>query len=144
MQHRSRHALTALWATLVLFGVSACALCGFDSLEYSIRLDYNPAVSVSPSSFNTWARGKYLDEALAEFVAKEGVGKLVSRYGYQCARPAEVKDCMECYVCSRTRPARIDGGTFPFERCLDHGELQIRAEIGPGTNVRAMTYWRTP
>jgi hypothetical protein len=83
---------------------------------------------------NRWIENVRAAEYVHNVLEKKGrVG--LSRAGYDCS-PQPLEDCPECFVCTRA----IVGASNT--ECKPDGDLFIRAYVGPGTNVRAMTYWK--
>ena len=76
---------------------------------------------------------------MAAFVAKEiernGVNWFAVRYRFACA-PKPGGDCLDCFVCTLSRTGVVDYDCQPV------GDLFVKAEIGPGKTVQAMTYWQ--
>jgi len=72
---------------------------------------------------------------MPKFFQRRLASALVSERGFQCS-PRPVADCPDCLACSLTvRGVRN-------HHCEGEGDTFIEAYVGPGTNVRAMTYWR--
>jgi hypothetical protein len=84
---------------------------------------------------NTWIDNPKMAAFIADYVERKGVKWLGIRYGFECA-PKLGGDCPDCFVCTLSRSGVVDYD------CRPDGDLFVKAEIGPGTKVRAMTYWR--
>jgi hypothetical protein len=84
---------------------------------------------------NAWVDNPRMAAFLADFIARDGVKWLSVRHGFECA-PKPGGDCSDCFVCTLSRGDVIGRG------CRPDGDLFVKAEIGPGASVRAMTYWR--
>ena len=84
---------------------------------------------------NTWVDNPKMAAFVANYIERNGVKWLGIRYGFECT-PKPGGDCPDCFVCTLARPGVIN------DECQPDGDLFVKAEIGPGTSVRAMTYWR--
>lgn len=83
---------------------------------------------------NVWIESPRATNYLHRLIEKKG-RQMLDRQDYECSTPP-VSDCPDCLVCIRTVRGAND------INCKPEGDLFIRAYIGPGSNVRAMTYWR--
>lgn len=77
---------------------------------------------------------------LRKVVEQEGKSALVSSYGFQC-QAGPTPDCLDCSSCTRTMH-RIRDNHCSFVGCVNDGVMRFQADVGPGSSVRAMTYWR--
>ncbi|MBI3197617.1 MAG: hypothetical protein HYZ40_08905 [Rhodospirillales bacterium] len=84
---------------------------------------------------NTWVDNPKMAVFIADYVKENGVKWLGIRYGFECA-PKPGGDCPDYFVCTLSRSGVVD------YFCQPDGDLFVKAEIGPGTSVRAQTYWR--
>jgi len=133
-----RHLLPIAVILLLALGLSACKqLClpqyndvwvgsGYTSDRYD-GVTHEPA--------NVWIENPKMAASLAEFIKSHGVRSLVYRHDFTCT-PKPGDDCPGCLVCTLNKRNVISYD------CQPGGDLFVKAEIGPGTNVRAMTYWR--
>ncbi len=134
-----RHRLQPVAVILLLaIGVSACkpmCLPKFNDVwaGSGYAIDYRSRESRQP--LNVWIDNPQMAASLAKFIEKDGVRSLVYRHDFECA-PKPGGDCPDCLVCTLNRR-----GVIGID-CQPDGDLFVKAEIGPGTTVRAMTYWR--
>ena len=93
---------------------------------------------------NTWVRNEKLEAELHKAVKADGIGRLTSYYQLQCLPHSTPTGCADCYACSRTVAKRHHVGSFSniIMHCRSDGEMLIRADVGPGSTVSAMTYWK--
>ena len=125
-----------LAALFLAGGQAACTLCPpWDELSMASQYTYDnlrvPKGYREP--MNTWIASPNLSDFLERAVATGGSQALVARYRFKCAPTGE---CPECLSCSHT----VYG--FRNYSCLPEGDMLLQAYVGPGTTVRAMTYWR--
>lgn len=139
-------------ALLVLFGPSSLSACSLDC-----HFDKTPFEGKAASQFNenlnrfdpppdTWTPNKHLEVFIHGTVEGEGVEALKTRYGMQCLPRSGEPNCKDCLTCTTTfRDWRLD--TLPiyieWYKCVDFGEVLVNVDVGPGTTVKAMTYWKT-
>lgn len=98
-------------------------------------IDYDrPAKRHYDQPANVWVESPRATNYLHRLIEKKG-RQMLDRQDYECS-PQPVSDCPDCLVCTRTVRGAKDS------KCEPEGDLFIRAYIGPGSNVRAMTYWR--
>lgn len=136
-------ATSALRAAILLLaiGVSACQLlCPAMDENISVHDAYtnNPfrhPAGVYDEPANTWIDNPKMAAFVADFIDRAGVKWLSVRYRFECT-PKPGGDCSDCFICTLNRPGVIG------HDCQPDGDLFVKAEIGPGTTVRAMTYWR--
>ncbi len=89
-----------------------------------------------------WVRNPEVEAFLSDVLHGPGITALKAKYGMQCVPRTEPAACKDCFVCSRSFPGKTLPG--PFVACHDHGQISVRAEIGPGDAVTAMTYRHWP
>jgi len=87
---------------------------------------------------NAWVDNPRMAAFVANSVERTGVKWLGIQYGFECV-PKSGGDCPDCFVCTASRGGVVNAIR---NKCQPDGDLFIKAEIGPGTSVRAMTYWR--
>jgi len=93
--------------------------------------------------FNTWVERPSLAAFLQRGIDQGGRTRLVSEYGFQCTSPSEAA-CRDCLTCTRSvRTEQIYLMWTGAPDCENTGEILVRAHIGPGSSVKAITYWRT-
>ena len=134
-------AALSLWLVLAV-GLSGCGnLCPLpDSLEVAARYkdDVNGGYDL-PS--DVWTRNRDVEFLLRSVVKTEGVAALWSEFHMQCF-PAPTTGCADCQHCTASRRQEYAVLRFPVSYRDNRGEILIRAEVGPGSTVSAMTYWR--
>lgn len=123
---------------LLAIGVSACKqLClpQFNDVWVGsgYTSDYHDGITHEPA--NVWIDNPKMAASLAEIIEKRGVRWLVYRHDFECV-PKPGADCPDCLVCTLNKR-----GVISYD-CQPGGDLFVKAEIGPGTSVRAQTYWR--
>jgi len=97
---------------------------------------------------DAWTENLRLERFIRESVKNDGIDSL-ARYGMQCTPSSQETGCSDCFTCTKTfrdfRFGMASGLPIYVEsyQCEDHGEILIRAEIGPSDRIIAMTYWRT-
>lgn len=87
---------------------------------------------------NAWVDNPKMAAFVRNSIERTGVKWLSIQYGFACA-PEPGGDCPDCFVCTVSRGGVVN---VVDQKCQPDGDLFVRAEIGPGTSVRAMTYWR--
>jgi len=137
-----RRLLSAFALVCVAVGLSGCLMIipvcektGEIETNHAYRFNENTQDYDQPA--NTWIDNPTMASFLRRLVEKDGRQALVSQRGFECsAQPGA--DCPDCLVCRLTvRHVRNNN-------CEREGDMFIEAYVGPGTNVRAMTYWRRP
>lgn len=139
-----------LGALLIAAGLSSCGLCPErDGLTIASASQYHQRSVVGPDgkstltymvAFDAWADNPTVAAFLHKVVAQEGRTALVSSYGFQC-KAVPTPDCLDCSSCTRTMP-RIRDNYYSFVGCVNDGVMRFQANVGPGSSVRAMTYWQ--
>ena len=135
-----RHLASTLAFLFISVGVSGCLMIipvcektGEIETFHAYRFSENTRDYDQPA--NTWIDSARMAKFLRELVEKDGRQALVSQRGFQCsAQP--VADCLDCLIC------RLTVRRVRNNNCEREGDMFIEAYVGPGTNVRAMTYWR--
>jgi hypothetical protein len=126
-----RYLLPTALVLLLAMGASACVpIC---EREIGRNVEFEPSEYREAS--NTWIDNPKMAAVLMGHLERLGRNGLVIRYGFNCSPKAD-KDCPDCQVCTLSL-----AGVIAYD-CKPDGDLFIKAEVGPGTNVRAMTYWR--
>ena len=131
---------------LIVAGLSGCGLCPEpDGLAKASTYGWrSTADSNWESSYtkplNTWVDNPELTAFLRKVVEQEGRPALVSSYGFQC-QAAPTPDCHDCSSCTRTMN-RTRNNLYSFVGCVNDGVMRFQVNVGPGSRVRAMTYWQ--
>jgi len=140
-------------ALLILFG---CGLSGCGELTCVDHTRLESAALYRSTSDNrflraldTWTPNKDLETFIHETVENEGVDALRTKHGMQCVPRYAEPDCRDCLTCTTTlRDRRLGMHTglpiyIEWFKCEDYGEVLVNVDLGPGSSVKAMTYWRT-
>lgn len=136
-------------ALLIVAGLSGCGLCPEpDGLTVASASQYHQRSFVGPDGnatmkhtvpFDAWVDNPTVAAFLRKVVEQEGKSALVWSFGFQC-KAASTPDCLDCSSCTRTMP-RIRDNYYSLVGCVNDGVMRFQANVGPGSNVRAMTYW---
>lgn len=137
-------------ALSIAAGLSGCGVCPEpDRLTVVSALQYHPRSIVGPDGkltqvqmvpFDAWADNPRVAAFLHKVLEQEGKSALVSSYGFQC-QALPTPDCPDCSSCRRTMP-RVRDNLYSIVGCINDGVMQFQVNVGPGSDVRAMTYWR--
>jgi len=140
---------TAVALFVCVLGLSACGgvQCppkGFESAASHWELANSHLLPA-----NAWTKNPKLEAFLKEVIQAGGVASLRTTYGMQCFPRASSDGCADCYACSKTFPgkrlAMASTGSPLYGRdllCVDDGEMFVKAEIGPGSAISAMSFWK--
>lgn len=123
---------------LLASGISACTpLCPQTLNNVWIGEGYTRVSSSSDyrQPTNTWIENPQMASFVADTIKGQSMHFLAYRLGFKCL-PNLDGDCPDCLVCTLNKPGVIG------HDCRPDGDLFVKAEIGPGTSVRAQTYWR--
>ncbi len=137
-----RHCASALALLLIAAGVAGCMIMPVclptDEITTGHAYPFNNNIGPHgdyEEPANTWIDSRTMARFLRDLIEKNGRQALVSERGFLCS-PRPTADCPDCLACSLTvRNVRNHD-------CEREGDMFIEAYVGPGTNVRAMTYWR--
>jgi hypothetical protein len=134
---------------LIVTGLAGCGLCPEpDGLTIASASQYHERSFVGPDGklalkhvvpFDAWIDNPEVAAFLRKVVEQEGGVALVSGYGFQC-KAAPTPDCLDCSSCTRTMP-RVRDNLYGLVGCVNDGVMRFQVNAGPGSNVRAMTYW---
>lgn len=126
-------------STLALLFISACMIIPVcpetDEITTGYAYHFNENLRDYEEPANSWIDSTSMASFLRDLVEKKGRQALVSERGFRCS-PRPVADCPDCLACSLA----IRG--VRNHHCQREGDMFIETYVGPGTNVRAMTYWR--
>lgn len=89
---------------------------------------------------NSWVRNQPLEAFILKVYRMEGLNGLRSRYSFQCTARKITPPCADCHTCTLVLPKRPATAEWP-NTCRPVGEMTIKADIGPGWTVSALTYW---
>lgn len=91
---------------------------------------------------NTWVRNEGLEAFLAKAVRSGGIDVLRSQYGFRCSLRLVAPPCGDCYTCSLSLP-KLPNLREPMPIiCSPVGEMLMQVDVGPGSTLTAMTYWK--
>ena len=90
-----------------------------------------------------WVRNPDVEDFLRATLREEGFAALQSKYGMQCIPRDEPSGCTDCHFCTRTFPGKVLA-IGVWDSCENSGQISVRAAIGPGQAVSAMTYRHWP
>jgi hypothetical protein len=63
---------------------------------------------------------------------------VIADYRLDCSPRSGIPACADCFICSDNfQDNRVGFG------CVSYGTMLMQIEIGPGSQVAAMTYWKT-
>lgn len=134
-----QHFVSTLALLFASAGIAACMIIPVCPPTDEITAGHAYHFKEGPRDYaepaNTWIDNATMASFLRDLVEKNGRQALVSERGFQCS-PQPVADCADCLACSRTVRGVRD------HHCQRKGDMFIEAYVGPGTNMRAMTYWR--
>ncbi|HTR84424.1 MAG TPA: hypothetical protein VMI56_08080 [Reyranella sp.] len=96
-----------------------------------------------------WVANTQVSSFIRQAIIDEGVTALSAKYGMQCAPRKEAAGCSDCLSCTRTikvywteARAAIPFTFSPYFYCVDTDRTFVHAEIGPRSDVKALTYHR--
>lgn len=138
---------SAIAVVLIVLGLSGCGLCPApDALTAATTYGWksenpakNPRYDGPWPPLNEWAERPKLATFIQGVVEREGRQALASKYGFRC-QPESSSDCADCLSCSR-KVNWTENNYFSLVGCIDAGTMSSQVYIGPGSTVRAMTYW---
>ena len=107
---------------------------------------------------NTWVDYPEMAESLRQDIerkkretsdpidAEDIVATLLERAGYRCVSRKEPPDCKTCQTCTRVETGYASAGELPQinGRRQAMGTITTTVYAGPGSDVRALTYWKRP
>jgi hypothetical protein len=113
--------------------------------------EYHPPI-------NTWAEYPEMAERLREDIEREkkktpdrtdveDIGAtILEQAGYRCITRKDLPDCKACQVCTRVEAGHADGQEMPqiSGRRQAVGTITTMIYVGPGSDVRALSYWKRP
>lgn len=132
----------------VLAMVTACTVtCPSTEIGKAARYTEEGFLPASSSRMDRWVENPRLDDFLHRKIQSDGLASTAKRYGLQCEAAPVSDNCPTCSVCTTSfkgEAVRMGGLFAPHLSCGDHGQVSVRAEIGPGSTVKSMTYWANP
>ena len=88
---------------------------------------------------NVWIDNPAMAEAVRWHVKETGM-KFLSEKGIECS-PRTDGGCSDCHTCAGIVRQTPYAYTALWPMCRHTADTEVRAEIGPGTAVTAMTRW---
>jgi hypothetical protein len=139
---------TALVVILMALALASCTGCPEpEGLVEAARYGWKSAPPERGPKYDgpwpplyQWAERPNVAAYLRKAVEQEGRQALVSKHGFRC-KPDPTADCADCLNCSLAI-AWIATRPYSIPMCVNDGTMLIEAYVGPGSEVRAMTYWR--
>jgi hypothetical protein len=105
---------------------------------------------IHPLPHDVWTPNPELEAFLRDALKAAGVRSLAAKYALQCLPPPLEAGCSDCATCRKTVKEWRMGSIpppvplyMPIWKCVDYGEVLVQADIGPGSSIKAMTYWQT-
>lgn len=107
---------------------------------------------------NTWVEDPEMAESLRQDIerkkreasdqpnAEDIIVALLERAGYRCISRKEPPGCATCQTCARIDTGYASTGELPQinGRRQAIGTITTMVYVGPGSGVRALTYWKRP
>jgi hypothetical protein len=104
---------------------------------------------------NTWAEYPEMAKSLREDIEQEKrktsnqtntediVVMILERAGYRCVSRKEPPSCKACQVCTNDEPgyANVEEPQIDMRRQA-MGTITTMVYVGPGSDIRALTYWK--
>lgn len=87
---------------------------------------------------DAWTRNPELETFIRNAIEAKGMQRVIADYRLDCSRRPSAPACADCFVCSD----KFQDNRFGLP-CVNYGTISMHIEIGPGTDVAAMTYWKT-
>ena len=118
----------------LLLAIGGCTFCGNIETAFvgTVSKVTGPYHYTLPA--NTWIDNSRMASYLHEIIERNGRQQL-GYSGYDCS-PQPVANCLDCFLCTEQIRGVKNG------ECKPEGDLFIRAYVGPGSTVRAQTYWK--
>ena len=87
---------------------------------------------------DAWTRNPELETFIRNAIEAKGMQRVIADYRLDCSPRPSAPACADCFVCSD----KFQDNRFGLP-CVNYGTISMHIEIGPGTEVAAMTYWKT-
>lgn len=132
--------LKAVGAILVACTASACG--AFCPTRDGLQVTPRPSPQLLP--YNTWVSNPKLENFLREAIRSRTLESVKSKYGFDCKPMSAEAACADCYECKAVIPQFEENPSLWNARatCDKAGEMSVIAWLGPGSQAKAMTYWR--
>jgi hypothetical protein len=120
--------------------LSSCADCSEpNALQSSSR--YRIGWRQEPNynhPIDAWTRNPELEAFIRNAIQEKGVRQVIADYRLECSPRPSAPACPDCFICSdKFQDNRL---ALP---CVNYGTMSMHIELGPGSQVAAMTYWKT-
>jgi len=132
-----------------LGGLSACSIRGCPEDRGASALNLNDLETAAlynrsprPLPPDSWTENPGLELFLREIMASDGISS-IAKYGMQCTPRSTESGCKDCFTCTKSFQHYRLGVATLYYTCQDFGEIFMRAEVGPGPKVSAISYWKT-
>jgi len=93
-------------------------------------------------SLNEWVAHPRLAQFIREAIRTDGIDGLQTKHGFRCTPRPHGGACSDCQTCTLSLRQLTFQHRLITPACYYDGDMQIRAEIGPGTAVSVMSYWK--
>jgi hypothetical protein len=133
--------------------LGSCLLSACGSLECTFnKNDLEFAATINhvgggyyPLPHDAWTINPRLEGFLRNALKTEGFDSLTTKYGMQCVASRRDAGCQDCFTCRKSVKEWTLGSMalLPGFKCVDWGEVLVQADLGPGSSLKAVTYWRT-
>ena len=148
--------MTAKYPTilLALLGIGPLAACSLECVNekpnaLEVASEY-PHGGPWALPLDTWVENPKLELFFRQALQTEKSDALSAKYGMQCLPAPPETACNDCFTCRKAiRQWHLGMATPPIPiymeifKCVDYGEVLMRAEFGPASSVKVMTYWKT-
>jgi hypothetical protein len=131
--------------------LSACSLeCDSTRNELELAATLPHTKARIPPPHDTWIENRRLEEFIRDASKTGGISSVAAKYGMQCVPSKRDTACSDCLSCDKTVKEWVLVTTPPpipisieMWKCVDWGEVLVRVDAGPGSSIKAMTYWKT-
>lgn len=148
MPFRRKHGVGAMLGVFLAFGFTACEREYWPDRTPVTNAAENRRVPQADGTvgytkpLDTWVDNPKLAKAIREEIHKGGLEHLIDKYDFDCKPRPAGGACADCLSCTATFWQWARSTTSFIKPGFKHrGDALVSIEIGPGTAVRAMTYW---
>ncbi len=140
--------LVAMLGVFFVFGLSACEREYWPRRTWVTNAADNNSKRLPDGTlryekpFDTWVDNPKLAEAIREEIQETGRERLIDRYEFECKPRPAADSCGDCLSCTAIFwQWELSKSSFIKPGFVHRGDARVSVEFGPGTAVRAMTYW---